>query len=261
MTVNQNVPYFISPILEYPKIRHGFFGRQGGGSSGDCRSLTGIIKRGASKQEVSENRLRILNTLFPKRPPLITADQVHGTDALVISKNNLWNLGEAPPADAMVTNQPEIVLGVATADCVPLLFYDPIAQVIGVAHAGWRGAFGGIVENTIVAMESLGSQMANILVAIGPCIHQDTYEVDPGFYNTFMEKDFQSGAFFVPHKDRYLFDLPGYVKSRLARAGIQQVDQVPFNTYAHEDIFFSCRRSYHQGTNLFGCQLSVIGLI
>ncbi len=258
--MGQHIPHFISPLLESSKIRHGFFGRQGGVSSGDFSSLTGILRPGVPLEEVFENRLRIMGNLFSKSLPMMSVNQIHGTDVITIDKN-LWELGQEPPADALVTNQPGIVLAVATADCVPLLFFDPISNVIGVSHAGWRGAFAGVIENTLTAMQSLGSQISNILVAIGPCIHQESYEVDINFYNTFMEHDFSSGSFFTPTNDRYLFDLPGYVRHRLVAAGIQQIDQIPYNTYAHPTIFFSCRRSYHQRAASFGCQLSVIGLV
>jgi len=244
-----------------PKIRHGFFGRQGGVCLGDFSSLTGVLREGVSKMDVLENRLRIQNRLGCGNFPLVTADQVHGNEVLIVDADKVWKLGEEPKSDGLVTKGAGILLGVATADCVPLLFFDSETHVIGTAHAGWRGASSGVIENTISAMTSLGSKTADIRVALGPCIHQNSYEVDWSFYNIFLEQDVSNEIFFMSHKDRFLFDLPGYVKKRLTIAEVALIDQLPFNTYAYPEIFFSCRRSHHQGATRFGCQLSVIGLV
>ncbi|MBL0942433.1 MAG: peptidoglycan editing factor PgeF, partial [Alphaproteobacteria bacterium] len=173
-----------------------------------------------------------------------------------------FNGGVAPQVDGFVTNKPGIALGILTADCVPVLFADTQAQVIGAAHAGWRGAQAGILENTVKAMCSLGAERARIIAAIGPCIAQESYEVDAKFYQSFIDQYPVSQAFFMatPRKAYYLFDLPGFVKSCLKQAGIKTIESVNLNTYTNPDLFFSCRRAFHKKEPTFGNNISIIAM-
>ncbi len=166
----------------------------------------------------------------------------------------------AREGDALVTNKPNLVLGVQTADCAPVLFYEKKARIVGVAHAGWKGALKGILQNTAHAIESLGGVKEQIVAVIGPCIDQKSYEMGAEVFDAFIQKDPQSRVFFSDGKtpEKFLFDLPGYVAFCLKQAGVLTIEDVGLSTYAHENMFFSCRRAFHQGHPGFGNQLSLI---
>ncbi|QKG70991.1 peptidoglycan editing factor PgeF [Erythrobacter mangrovi] len=186
--------------------------------------------------------------------PLVRVNQVHSPDALIL--RDIWDT--PPTADAMVTDRPGLLLGIVTADCAPVLFHDPEAHVVGAAHAGWRGAHGGVIENTLAAMVELGAQADRIRAAIGPTIAQASYEVDEGFRAQFGPDD---AIFFVAGRaDHWQFDLPAYVVHRLQQAGVTKIDDLAQDTYAGATKFFSFRRSTHRGEDTGGRQLSVIGL-
>jgi len=185
---------------------------------------------------------------------LVLARQVHSPDALVVHEPF-----DVPPAvDALVTDRPGLLLGIVTADCAPVLFHDPEARVVGAAHAGWRGAHGGVLENTIASMVELGAQPARIHAAIGPTIAQQSYEVDEGFRTQFGEDE--SAFFDVGRPCHWQFDLPAYVAWRLHRAGLTLVEDLAEDTYADPGRFFSFRRATHRGEDTGGRQLSAIGL-
>lgn len=187
---------------------------------------------------------------------LVMARQVHSPD--VVTVESPWTRDSAPEADALVSARPGIVLGIVTADCAPVLLCDREAGVIGAAHAGWRGAKGGVLANTVAAMEALGAQAARMAAAIGPCIAQPSYEVDAAFRAAFSEED---GRFFAPGREgHFQFDLPGYVAGLLHEAGVGTVDRLALDTYAGEDRFFSYRRATHRGEETGGRQTSVIGM-
>ena len=168
-------------------------------------------------------------------------------------------MDDRPKADALVTDRPGLLLGIVTADCAPVLLADRQAGVIGAAHAGWRGAIDGVTDATISLMESLGARRDRIIAAVGPCIAQESYEVDPGFRDRFLAADPANDRFFreapTPH-----FDLPAYVLARLAAAGIASVEGVALNSYAHPERFYSYRRASHRGEADYGRQVSLIGL-
>ena len=187
---------------------------------------------------------------------LAMVKQVHS--ARVVEVDAPFATGNRPEADAMVTSVPGLVLGIVTADCAPVLFADMQAGVVGAAHAGWRGAHGGVLENTVEVMAALGAQRNRIAAAIGPCIHQPSYEVDEGFRAEFGE---ENSAFFAPGRDgHWQFDLPGYVVDRLRRAGLAAIGQVDVDTYADEKRFHSYRRATHREADVTGRQFTLIAL-
>lgn len=158
----------------------------------------------------------------------------------------------------MVTNRPGLILGIVTADCAPVLLFDSHARIIGAAHAGWRGAASGVIANTVAAMEKIGASRANIVAAIGPCIAQQSYEVDASMKAEFSAED---ARFFAAGKPgHWQFDLPGFVASQLTLAGITQVDDLGLDTYANAKRFYSFRRSTHRDEPTGGRQISLIGL-
>jgi polyphenol oxidase len=241
-------------------IRHAFFTRRGGVSGGAYESLNCGFGSGDTADSVTRNRAIAMERLGCPADRLATCHQIHS--ATVVTGDRPWPREAAPQADGMVTRVPEIVLGVLTADCAPILFHDPIAQIIGVAHGGWRGALAGIVEATLERMEALGAEQTRIRAGIGPCIAASSYEVGPEFPQQFLAKDPASTAYFAPasRAGHYMFDLPGYIEHRLARAGIAIVERAPHDTVAENQRFFSYRRACLRGERAYGRGLSAIVL-
>ena len=195
-----------------------------------------------------------LDSVLPGAP-LVLAKQVHSATAVAVTAP--WN-GPPPEADALATATPGLLIGVVTADCAPVLLADPVAGVIGAAHAGWRGALGGVIENTLAVMEGLGARRERIVAAIGPTIAQASYEVDAALREKFEP---EAQRYFAPGApDRWQFDLPGFVAWRLREAGVGSAENLAEDTYAQPDRFFSFRRATHRGEPTGGRQISVIGL-
>lgn len=232
-------------ILHAPnlKVRHGFFTREGGVSKDIFASLNCGPGSGDVRADVMENRRRVGEALSGR---LLTLYQIHSAEAVVVTQP--WETG--PQADAFATDVPGLALGILTADCAPVLFADSEAGVIGAAHAGWKGALGGVTDSAIAAMERLGAKRARIAAAIGPCISQANYETGPEFQERFEERFFQGRH----------FDLEGYVAKRLESAGIGDIARLGACTYAREDAFFSYRRATHRGEKDYGRQVSAIVL-
>jgi YfiH family protein len=236
-------------------IPHGFLTRKGGVSTGSVSGLQVGHGAGDDPAAVAENRRRAVDAVLPGAS-LATVYQVHSPDAVIATE--AWAFEDRPKADALVTDRPGLLLGIVTADCAPVLFADLDAGVIGAAHAGWRGAHGGVLENTIAAMEKLGASVSRIGAAIGPAIAQPSYEVDAPFRANFTAGD---ECFFAPGKPgHWQFDLEGYVAMRLERAGVARIEALGLDTYTDETRFFSHRRSVHRGEPDYGRQISLIGL-
>lgn len=238
-------------------FRHGFFTRKGGASSGIFAGLN--CGPGSSDQTeiVAINRARVADWVGVAPDRLLTVHQVHSADVLTVTAP----FADRPRADAMVTATPGLALGVLTADCQPVLFADPKAQVIGVAHAGWRGTRDGVLEATLDAMEGLGARRADIAAVIGPTISQAAYEVGPEFLESFIDDDPANARFFGQGPgDRALFDLPAFGLHRLREAGIGQAEWTRHCTYRDAERFYSYRRTTHAGEADYGRLISVIRL-
>lgn len=247
-----------SSLAAIDGVRHGFFTRQGGVSSGVYTSLNCGPGSRDDAANVVENRARVAEILGAEPGHLVTVFQKHSADALVAEKP--WKLDKPPEADAIVTKKPGLAIGVLTADCAPVLFCDAEARVIGAAHAGWRGALSGIIEATVTAMGKLGAKSERLTAVIGPTISQEAYEVGQEFMQQFIADAPESAAFFIadegtgePH-----FDLPAYVADRLARAGVGAIADLGPCTYCEETRLFSYRRSQHHGEGDYGRQISAI---
>lgn len=242
-----------SPALA--DLPHGFFGRHGGVSQGAIAGLNVGLGAEDDRESVAENRRRAVAAVLPGAR-LATVYQIHSADAVTVTEP--WPQDQRPRADAMVSDRPGVLLGIVTADCAPVLLADREAGVIGAAHAGWRGAHGGVVEATVTAMKRLGARPARIVAAIGPAIAQSSYEVDSGFRAAFAAAD---ERFFAPGRPGHQqFDLEGYIAARLHAAGVGTVDLLGLDTYADEARFFSYRRATHRGEPHYGRQFSLIGL-
>lgn len=245
-----------SPLLDGAK--HGFLGRAGGVSEGIYAGLNIGLGSDDDRDIIMENRRLATDGVLPGSE-LVTVHQFHSAE--VVTVTGPIPLDQRPQADALVTDQPNLLLGILTADCVPVLFHDPKANVIGAAHAGWKGALAGVTDNVITAMEALGADRADIACAIGPCIAQASYEVDGAFRTRFVEADPDNDRFFAPGKpNHFQFDIEDYVAARLQSSGITKVDKLGLDTYAHEDRYFSYRRSCHRDDAGYGRQISLIGL-
>jgi hypothetical protein len=237
------------------ETRHGFLTRAGGVSTGQVAGLQCGFGAGDDEDAVRANRALAVEAVAPGAS-LVTPYQIHSPDVAIVSEP--WGWPDRPRADAVVTERPGLVLGIVTADCAPVLFADAEAGVIGAAHAGWRGAHGGVLENTLAAMERLGARRDRIAAAIGPTIAQASYEVDDTFRAQFDAAD---TAFFVEGRaGHWQFDLPGYVARRLLSAGVTRIDDLARDTYAEPASFYSFRHATHAGEPDYGRQLSLIAL-
>ena len=251
-----DIPLLTSPALD--GIAHGFTGRRGGVSAGLVAGLNVGLGSDDDPAAVHENRRRAAEAILPGST-LVTLHQVHSAD--VVRVNAAIPVDERPRADAMVTDRPGLLLGVLGADCPPILFADRAAGVVGAAHSGWKGAFAGVGEATVAAMERMGAHREAIVAAIGPCIQQKSYEVDAGFFRRFCEADPENERFFREGRvDHFQFDLEGYIAARLAACGIGTVHVSGVDTYSDEAGYYSFRRATHRGEPDYGRQMGAIGL-
>lgn len=246
-------------LSDLPGLRHAFFTREGGVSTGRYDSLNCGFGSDDAPEAVARNRALAMERLELPADALTTVHQVHGRDVAVIEA--VPASGRGPRADAMVTGRPGLALGILTADCAPVLFADPEARVIGAAHAGWRGAVGGVLDAVVETMTALGASADTMRAAVGPCIGAASYEVGPDFPASFIAEHGDNRAFFrpSPRDGHHLFDLGGYVVARLGRLGIGFVARTGEDTYA-DDRFFSFRRTTHRGGGDYGRLLTAIAM-
>jgi hypothetical protein len=244
-------------LSELAGVRHAFFTRQGGVSKGVYDSLnTGVGSRD-DPDAVRENRTRAAAALGVEPDALLTCYQIHST--IAVTARAPWPA--RPEADAVVTDAPNLACGALSADCAPILLADAEARVVGAAHAGWKGALGGVIESAVRAMEAQGARRERILAAVGPCIAQASYEVGQEFKDRFTEDAPGSERFFAAGRpQKHQFDLPGFVLSRLAEAGVRQAEWIGHDTCAEEALFFSNRRVVLRGEADYGRLLSAIVL-
>ena len=239
-------------------VAHGFLGRRGGVSTGLYAGLNVGTGSDDDVEAVATNRALAVEAVLPGAL-LLSPYQIHSADAVTVLVPYEERL--RPRADAFVTDRPGFALGIVTADCAPVLFADVAAGVVGAAHAGWKGAIGGVTDSTIAAMEVLGARRERIAAAIGPTIARASYEVDDGFVRRFEDADPANERFFAPGKPgHHQFDLEAYVVARLAAAGLTRIEAMGLDTYPHADRFFSFRRATHAGEAGYGRQISIIGI-
>ncbi len=245
-------------LAELPGIRHAFFTRVGGVSRDIYASLNGGLGSGDAAAKVAENRARMAAALGVAPTHLLTAHQVHSPDAVIVTRP--WSIAERPRVDAIVTATPGLAVGASTADCGPILMADARARVVGATHAGWKGALTGVIEATIAAMETLGATRERIVAAMGPMIRQPSYEVGFEFVDRFTAEREDNAGFFRPsaREGHAMFDLAGYIRARLDRAGIARIDDIGECTYADEARFYSYRRSVHRAEPDYGRHVHAI---
>jgi YfiH family protein len=249
----------VPSLAALPGVRHAIFTPRGGVSTGVNASLNAGIGSHDDPAAVAENRARMAAALRVSPPRLLTAYQVHS--ATVIVAEEPWSAEARPRGDAIVTRVPELAIGASTADCAPVLFADPEARVIGAAHAGWRGALAGVIEATIAAMERLGARRSRILAALGPMIRQANYEVGADLIDQFLAANPANACFFAAGRPGHAgFDLAGYIAARLARHGVERIEDLGSCTYGDPVRFFSFRRATHRGEADYGRHISAIAL-
>ncbi|UES49760.1 peptidoglycan editing factor PgeF [Roseibium aggregatum] len=248
-------------VLKLDGIRHGFFTRQGGVSGGIYSSLNIGLGSDDERSSVLENRDRVAGQLGIGADRLVSPYQIHSADVITVSAPFAQDADRK--ADALVTATPGLAIGIATADCGPLLFADTKAGVIGAAHSGWKGAVTGILQNTVAAMEALGATRTNITAVLGPTISQGAYEVGPEFKERFLQVHPDNTRYFKPSEraEHFMFDLPAFITDKLQALGLGAVADLALCTYADEDRFFSYRRTTHRKEPDYGRQISAIALL
>jgi polyphenol oxidase len=249
-----------SPLLSaIPGLRHAFFTREGGVSEGLYAGLNGGIGSQDDTAKVAENRRRMAARMGVTSERFLSVHQLHSPDVIVAT--GPWPGPSRPRADAIVTRTEGLAIGATTADCGPILFADASARVIGAAHAGWKGALTGVLEATVAAMETLGAERDRLVAAIGPLIRQPSYEVGREFVERFIEADAENALFFIPalRADHSMFDLAGFIRMRLERAGVVMIDDTGLDTYSDER-FYSYRRSVHRKEPDYGRHVHAIAL-
>src|SRR5665213_10877 len=247
-----------APELQLDGIAHGFFTREGGHSTGIFASLNCGLGSSDDLVLVKQNRALVASSLGVAEDHLISGYQEHGVQVAVVR----GSMVDRPKADGLVSNTPGVALGILTADCGPILFADPEAQVIGACHAGWKGALAGVYASTVDAMEGLGAKRSRIVAVLGPTISQAAYEVGPEFPKPFLAQDERHSKFFIPSvkQGHYMFDLPAFLLERMMGFGLAQVVGLGLCTYADEQRFFSYRRTTHRGEADYGRLISAIAL-
>ncbi len=251
-----------SPALtEIDGVAHGFFTRRGGTSEGIYASLNCGPGSRDDRAAVTENRRRVAAHLGVAATHLVTCHQHHSTDAIVVTEP--WTFEAMPRADALVTATPGIAVAALAADCAPVLFADAEARIVAAAHAGWKGALGGILESTVETMERLGATRSGIRAVLGPCIGPAAYEVGPEFEQTFIDKSLENKIYFKRREGgpRPYFDLPAFVLGRLESMRLGHVESQSRCTYSHESDLFSYRRTTHRREPDYGRQISAIVLL
>ncbi|PLW79153.1 peptidoglycan editing factor PgeF [Cohaesibacter celericrescens] len=242
-------------------IEHGFFTRNGGTSSDTYHSLNCGYGSDDDREQVRQNRALVAQTITVADDRLVTAYQVHSPLALAI--DGPFTSSQPPKVDALVTNTPGLAVAILTADCGPVLFADPNAGVVAAAHAGWRGAFEGVIQATVEKMLELGAENKNITAILGPTISRDNYEVDTAFKERFIERDSAYAHFFSQgNRDGHMqFNLPAFIVAKLEESNIGTALNINRCTYGEENQFFSFRRSTHRNEPDYGRQISAIALI
>jgi YfiH family protein len=250
----------LGPLNDLDGIRHAFFTRTGGVSEGLFASLNCGYGSGDDPEKVARNRAIALQQIELEGAALNTCYQIHSAEVAIVEAP--WAREAAPKVDGMVTDRPGLALGILTADCAPVLLADAEARVVGAAHAGWRGALGGVIEATLEAMESLGADRKRVAVALGPTIGQANYEVGPEFVERFLAADAANARFFAPadRAGHAMFDLPGYIDARAKAAGIGEFENLGLCTYAEPERFYSYRRMTKAGEPDYGRHINAIAL-
>ncbi len=249
--------YYSLKLNKIKNLKHCFFSRKNGFSSGLYESLNCGLGSNDKKINIIKNLEFVSNKIGCKQESLITLNQEH-TDQVVLFKNKN-DVKNKLTGDAMVTTVKNVGIGILTADCAPILFYDPNKKIIGCAHSGWKGALNGIIENTVKKFNELKSNAHDLVAVVGPCLSKDSYEVKNDFINKFVSNDKKNLDFFEKKSGtHYNFDLRGFINNKLRNLGIKNIDNIEMDTFSEREFFYSYRRSCHNNENDYGRCISVI---
>ena len=249
--------FFSKKLKKFKNIKHCFFSRKNGFSKGIYESLNCGLGSGDIKEDVLKNLEIVSKKMDCKKEALITLNQKHSNYVVFFDTPN--SIKNKLSGDAIVTKITNVGIGILTADCVPILLYDPKNNIIGCIHSGWKGALNGIIENTIKKLNELNSNNKDLIVAIGPCIEKENYEVKIDFYQKIINENQQNKIFFEKNtKNNYIFDLRAYVNKKLLNLGIKNIENIKMDTFSNEKTFYSFRRSCRYKEKDYGRCISVI---
>ena len=252
------VPFKTHELLDGENVSHGFFGRVGGVSTNQYESLNVGFGSNDKYNHVLKNREIVSSVLSQKGVKIVSLTQIHSAKIVTVTQNKTY---QDHKADGIVTNTPNLAISIMSADCGPILFSDQNANIIGCCHAGWRGAFSGVISNTIKAMEKIGANKRNINAVLGPCISLNNYEVGIEFYDKFIKQNKSNLIFFKKQKNgKIYFDLKKYILENLQSNNLNQIDLIPDCTYELSDKYFSYRYNTHNGIKDYGRNISSIML-
>ena len=250
--------FFSNKLQKFKNIRHYFFSRKNGVSEGCYKSLNCGLGSNDKKENVLKNLEFVSKKIGCKKEYLITLNQKHTNDVIYFKNKN--SVKNKLTGDAIVSKVKNVGISILTADCTPILFYDPKKNIIGCAHAGWKGTFNGIIQNTVKKFNQLGSKNENLIVAVGPCIKQDNYEVKIDFFEKFISQNYENALFFdeLKKNNKYNFDLRGYINKELYNLNIKNIENIELDTFSKKNLFFSYRRSVQNKEKDYGRCISVI---
>ena len=249
--------FFSKNLKKFKKVKHCFFSRKNGFSSGNYKSLNCGIGSNDKKENVLKNLDFVSKKISCKKEFLVTLNQIHSNKIIYFENKN--SVKNKLTGDAIVTQVDRVAIGILTADCAPILLYDPQKKIIGCIHSGWKGALNGVIKNTIKKFNELNSDTNKLVAAVGPCIRKENYEVKIDFYKKFIEKSQENKNFFEKKKnDKYYFDLRGYINKELSHLNVKNIENIDMDTFSEEETFFSYRRSLINKEKDYGRCISVI---
>jgi len=249
--------FFSSKLKKIKNLRHCFFSRKDGFSKGIYKSLNCGLGSKDEKKNILKNLKLVTDKIDCKKKSLITLNQTHSNNVIYFENNK--SIKNKIPGDAIVSKAKEVAFGILTADCAPILFYDPKNKITGCAHAGWKGALNGIIKNTIKKFNELNTPNADLIAVVGPCIKKENYEVKEDFYEKFISKDKNNIIFFEKvDNDKYVFDLRRFINNELINLNVQNIENINMDTFSEKELFYSCRRSQFNKEKDYGRCISVI---
>ena len=249
--------FFSKKLKKFENIKHCFFSRKNGVSKGYYESLNCGLGSGDNKENVLKNLELVSKEIGCKKESLITLNQKHSNQVIYFKDEK--SVKNKLSGDAIISEVKNIGLGILTADCAPIFFYDPRKKIIGCAHAGWKGALNGIINNTVKKFNELNSNSSDLIAIVGPCIKKDNYEVKEDFLKKFIIQDKKNEIFFERIDDqKYNFDLRGFINKEISNLNIKNIENIEMDTFSEEDFFYSYRRSCHNNERDYGRCVSVI---
>ena len=241
-------------LIKFKKIKHCFFNKESGFSKGIYKGLNCGLGSKDTKININKNLSKVCRKIKCSKKNLVLLKQVHSNNVHFVNKRPKKKL----IGDALATNKKGVALGILTADCAPILIYDPINNLICAIHAGWKGAYKKIISNTLKKLKKKGSKIENLIAVVGPCIGKNNYEVKKDFLKKFINKDRLNKKFFISKNNKIFFSLNNYIRNELIKMGVENIEMIKKDTYLIKNNFFSARRSLKNKFNDYGRNISII---